>query len=128
MAGLQVRAAGDIYPARFVKLAGDFQVAQCVAGDYPIGVAGPAAKKPPLEGLVSDTKAAEAGDQVWVWTDGEICFIEAGGAVSAGDKLGPDADGKAVTASAGNPYGAVALEAASAAGQLIRAFVRVGTA
>lgn len=46
-------------------------------------------------------------------------LVEAGGAIAVGAKVTSDANGKAVTAAAGNPVSAIALAAASGAGDLI---------
>lgn len=67
----------------------------------------------------TDDDAAEAGEQVQLQM-GRIWRVEAGAAVTAGDRLATDADGKVVTAVATNPVVGVALEASSADGDLIR--------
>lgn len=51
---------------------------------------------------------SEAGHPCDVQMDG-IARVECGGTVSAGDKVGPDANGKAVAVTSGNSF-AIALE------------------
>ena len=60
-----------------------------------------------------------AGDDVTVQIK-ECCLWKAGAAVAAGALLTTDANGKAKTAAAGNFILAVALEAASAADEVIK--------
>lgn len=50
----------------------------------------------------------------------DIGLWKTGGAVAAGAELTPDANGAAVTAAAGKYVTAIALEAATAAGQVIK--------
>lgn len=77
------------------------------AGAVPVGL------------LIPETEAAvAAGDDVTIQVK-DIGLWTAGGAVDAGALLMSDANGKAVTATAGKFALAQALEAASAAGQVI---------
>jgi hypothetical protein len=90
----------------------------------PVGVSGIGTKYAPIP-ETTNVYHAESGDPVWVHGPGEECWLEAGGTVTAGDLLKPDADGKGVTASAGDKYGARALASATS-GEDIRAYVQVG--
>ncbi len=74
--------------------------------DYPLGVS-------------QDSGGTEAGKPVSVAGFPCITKVTAGGAVSAGANLAPGADGKAVAATTGQRVWAVALEAATADGQVI---------
>lgn len=127
----QLVAGGDIYPCRFVKLsaAADFTVLQADANAEVIGIAQEGSRKPPLSDLITDMKAAEAGDSVKMFTDGDVCLLEAGGTVTRGDLLKADANGKGITvASSGTTiqnYGAVALQS-GAAGEKILVQARFG--
>jgi hypothetical protein len=119
-------SGGNINPKRFVtqQTDADLTVEESNAGDMPVGVSGIGTKYAPIP-ETSNTYHAESGDPVWVHGPGEECWLTAGGAVTAGDLLKPDNDGKGVTATAGDKYGARALAAASS-GEDIRAFVMVG--
>ena len=121
-------ASGNIGTARFVTISGQNQVAQSVAGDMPIGISTDAQKYPPIP-QNTNTYAAEAGDGVRVFTNGEYCLLTAGaGGWSAGDVLKPDANGEGVVAAetSPQPIGARALEDA-AAGELSRVVVEIHT-
>lgn len=95
---LTVVAAGTIAAARFVTPAG----AQAGAGANTLGAA---------------RFAAVAGDKIPVDTLGTL-QVEAGAAVAAGATIASDASGRAITWAAGAKV-AIALEAATAAGQII---------
>lgn len=91
-------------------------------------------------GLAAEAGAAVAADGIAGSTvligrdvdvellDGSITDVEAGAAVSRGDEIATNATGQGVTAVATNPVNGVALEAAGAAGEIIRVMSsRVGT-
>lgn len=90
---------------RFVKVgAADNQVILCAAAtDIPLGVA-------------KTTVASGAG--VGVQLNG-VARMEAGAAITRGAQVGPDATGRAIAAIATSGVGGIALEAASAAGEII---------
>jgi hypothetical protein len=117
----QMTAGGDIYPCRLVKLStsADFKVLQATAGDRPIGISQEGTRYAP--GTPADTGiAAAAGDTPRVFGLGEICLLELGtGGAVRNDLLKSDANGKGVTASAGDEVGAIALES-GAAGEKIK--------
>lgn len=127
MAILSFRASGNILPCRFVKVSGAKTVAQAGDNEEIIGVAFEGTQKPPLADLVSTAYAAETGQSVAVYSVGEICLVEAGGAVSAGGLVRSDSQGRAVavetTGTTIRNYAGVALEAATAAGQKIQILV-----
>lgn len=122
-------AAGDIYPARFVKQSGQpFEVAQAGANDALFGISQLGTNTPPIPGVTSD-KAAVAGGSLRVHKPGERCFVTAGGTITAGDRLKSDADGKgvAIATSGTTPqrYGAIALQNA-ASGEFCEVEVAIG--
>lgn len=69
--------------------------------------------------LIPETDTVAAGDTVTVQVK-DMGLWKTGAAVAAGDLLTPDAAGKATKAAAGNFILAQALEAATAADQVIR--------
>lgn len=58
---------------------------------------------------------------------GVLCKVKAGGSITAGDYLTSDGSGKAINASTGDNYGAVAVEG-GANGDLILAVTAIGIA
>ncbi len=122
-------AAGDILPSRFVKLTGDHKAQQAGDNDVVIGVAQEGGNRPPLSDLVTTVKAAESGQTFQLYGDGDVCLVEAGAAIQPGDRLKSDANGRAVpiatTGTTIQNIGAIALEAASAAGELVRCQVKI---
>lgn len=116
----QLVAGGDIYPGRFLTLsaAADFTAVQATANSRIIGVSGLGSNYPPLTDLVSTNKHATAGQPVDIKGDGEVAQVYAGDAVTAGDRLKADTNGKAVpiatTGTTLQNYGAVALQSGAA--------------
>jgi hypothetical protein len=114
-------AGGDINPFRMVVLSGAFTGTQAGAtAKKIIGVTDGSVRR------FDATLNAITGDQISLQPSFTV-QVEAGGAITAGAYLTSDADGKAVastTAGTEAPY--LALEAAAAAGVIIRAF-RVGS-
>lgn len=94
-----VKATTGITKSRYVRATG----AQAAAGEQVLGVA--------------DLDAA-IGQQASVKTHG-IILVESGAAVAVDARLQSDAQGRAVTLAGGRDAG-YALDAATAAGQLIR--------
>jgi hypothetical protein len=127
MAILSFRAGGNIPPSRFVTLTNDGRVTQAGDNQEIIGVAFEGTQKAPLQDYVSTLYAAETGQPVAVYSVGELCLVEAGGSITAGNLLKSDTQGRAVPiATSGTTiqnYGAVALDSATAAGQKIRVLV-----
>ena len=112
-------AGGTILPRRFVKFGATAgRVVQAVADDATEGVSGSSTRAGNLAGL-DDGNHAIAGESVRVARLGEVVDIEAGAAFALGERLMPDANGKAIAATAELPFGAIALAAATADGQFI---------
>jgi len=119
-------ANGDIRPSRFVKI--DATAAhkglEADANEAVIGVAMPGSNYPPLSDLSITVLAAKQGQYFQMYGDGDVCLLEAGAAVTTGNRLKSDADGRGVaiatTGTTLQHFGAVALEDAAAAGELIR--------
>lgn len=112
-----LKANGNIYPCRFVKLdpSGDHLVLQAGAGDKCIGVSQRGQHAAPLDGLESGNYAAtQASPELQISTFGETVEIDCGGTITPGDRLKSDANGKAITAGATDPSYAVAIEAGTA--------------
>jgi hypothetical protein len=127
-------ADGTINTARFVKRTGaaDFRCLQCTGSDVPDGISQEGSMYAPGLGTIyggasTDTVAATKGYQLKVYTVGDVCKLQAGGAVANGNKLTSDASGQGVVATAGNWYGAEALGAA-ASGELVDVVVQFGKA
>jgi len=125
---------GSVNPSRFVKgdptQTGGGYVIQCVGSDRPIGISQPGVRQPPIN-LLDDGFAGVAGiNEIEVIVPGEHiqeCWLESGAAVSAFDYLKPDGSGRGITAgSDGDQYGAIAQQAATAVGQLIRVRLLIG--
>ena len=110
---LSFEAASAIPARSFVKFTEDMKVeAATLATDKIIGI--------------SDTVNFEAGDMADIYLNGEICELEAGGTITAGDVVTSDSEGKAVVADSAN-YGAIALDSA-VDGDIIRAIVTISRA
>lgn len=113
--GLMLKAGGNISPCRFVKVSAANTVTQCSAGtDLPIGVSGEATYDKD-----SSYHADTTSLTVQIMEAGRTCKITAGAAFSAGALLMADASGRGITATTTNYAGALALAAASAAGELV---------
>ncbi len=123
MAILSFRASANISPSRFVKVSGAKTVAQTGANEEILGVAQEGSNKAPLQDLVSTVYAAETGQSLSVYSEGELCLVEAGGTINAGNLLESDANGKAVAATLTGTtirnYGAVALEGGAAGDKIL---------
>lgn len=121
-----LRAGGDIGTCRFIKVstAADNTALEADAGEFVIGISTEAAKAAPTDG--ASTEAAESGDQFEWYGMGNVALLTIGsGGCTRGDHLKSDADGQGVTASAGDKYGAIALESASA-GEKAKVYIVVG--
>lgn len=94
-----------------------------MSADYTVNIAGAGAR---ALGVLQDNPAA-AGRGALVCTDGTTKLV-AGAAVAAGALLTSDATGRGVTAGGGTQYSAKALQAATAAGDLIEVQLENGTA
>lgn len=124
-------ANGNIRPSRFVKLdtSADKKVVEGTANAQIIGVSMEGTNYPPLNDLSITAYAAEAGQYMQMYGDGDVCLLEAGDAITMGDRLKSDSAGRGVAiATSGTTIqqiGAVALQTAAAAGELI--LVQVAT-
>ena len=126
--GPQWIADGSIGVNLFVtntSASADNRVLQAGANAKVVGVAQRAQRMPPW-GPLQDGFAAKQGEQLRVYTQGEVCELRVGGTVSVGDYLESDSSGRGVTSSTdGHYYGAIALEAGTV-DQLIRVQVLLG--
>lgn len=113
-------AGGNITPSRFVKLSttADNTVLQAGAGERCIGVSQQGTRNPPY-GALDDGFCAIASEELRVFQDGEICPLTVGAAVTRGDRLKSDANGKGITAAANDPHYAIALQSGGGDGELI---------
>jgi hypothetical protein len=130
MAILSFQASANIAPSRFVKVSGNKQVAHAGNNGEIIGVAQEGSNRAPLQDMVSTVYAAETGQSVAVYGPGEMCLVEAGGTVSAGQLLKSDADGRAVaiatTGTTVQNYGAIALEGGASGEKILCLVVPLG--
>ena len=94
-----VQAAAALTKQRFVNFAGGV----AVATDTALGIA---------------NAPYDAGEQAGVNTHGEL-LVEAGAAITVGQQVQPDANGRAIPLAAGTAFGR-ARDAAAAAGDIIR--------
>lgn len=120
-----VKASGTIYPSRFVMgdVSTDRGVVQA-AGVAPllIGVSQATVRtmsglagiyNPPETGAIGP--AAIAGEPIGIFLPGDVCGLVVGsGTVTRWDMLTTDGDGKALTATSNQKFGAVALESGTA--------------
>jgi len=115
------RASGTIRVSRFVNVSGNSTVAESTTGDaLPIGISQAGGRTPPIPDVTTDpVQSAQSGENVQVFTLGEECLLRAGAAFSAGALLMSDADGDGIGLTTGKYHGAIALEAAGDAGELV---------
>jgi hypothetical protein len=100
---------------KFAKVSADYTAALATAvGDAIIGV-------------IDDIPYNAAGAQVAIRFGGTAQVV-AGAAFAAGARLTTDASGRAITATVGQRYYAIALEAATAVGDMPEVFLQTGTA
>jgi len=117
-------ASGNINPSTFVKLSGtDFTGIACGNGDRPFGISQAGQKLAPVSG--ASTVAAADGDHFFAYTVGSTCYLTAGSAFSEGAYLGSDSSARGIPVAATAIHGAIALESASAAGELVRVQVKL---
>lgn len=94
-----------------------------VTADYTVNIATAAGDA--VVGVQDDIPFNAAGAQVAIRFGG-TAEVMAGAAVAAGAKVMPDASGRAITATTGLDYHGIALEAATAVGDLIEVFLVKG--
>lgn len=130
MAILSFKASANITPSRFVTLSGAKTVAQAGDNGEIIGVAQEGSNKAPLQDMVSTVYAAETGQSLEVYSTGEVCLVEAGGTINAGNLLKSDSQGRAVAiATSGTTiqnYGAIALEGGATGEKILCLVVPLG--
>ena len=119
-------ASGTIARQKFVKISGNYQVAQCVAGEVAFGVSGLGTRDTPIPN--GSTNAALVGDGLRVFGLGETCPISAGSAITAGQFVKPDVNGDAVPCVATDKYSGQALEAQATVGANVEIFLCRGVA
>jgi hypothetical protein len=118
-------ARGTIRPQRFVKVdtASNRGVLECGANERIFAVSQEGTNYAPLDDVILTSNAAVNGQELRLYSDGDVCGVEAGGVITSGDYLRSDAVGRAVVALAigvvVQHIGGQALEAATAAGQII---------
>lgn len=121
-------AKGNILPSRFVKFDGtnDYGVIQGTANARVAGIASEAGRECPLPS-VSTMYAAQSGDPIHVYGDGEQCLLELNDTVVPGAVLKSDGNGYGVnwdvTGTTTQEGGAVALQG-GVAGDKIRVQVK----
>lgn len=119
---LGLYAGGTVPVLSFVKMSGDFKAVVCSAAtDKIIGISTQASRRVDDPG-----NAATIGEELPTYGPGQIGWVVAGAAFSAGDILTSDANGAAIVMAAvnANQYqGARALQAATAAGQIVKVLV-----
>ena len=126
--GLPLTAAEDgIRSRRFVSLVAagaDFRVHEADAGEQVVGITRENSRR------WNDVSHADTGEPVAVYTHSQTCRLVAGAAVTVGERLKSDAEGRGIPLVGGagttEEYGAVALEAASAANEVIQVRVEIG--
>lgn len=121
-------AGGNIAPSRFCtpSTAADNTALQSSVNTQKImGVSQRGTRNTPYSTL-DDGFCAIAGESFQLYGEGETCMIEAGAAVTAGDRLMSDGSGKGITATSGKEFGAIATQAATASGKLIEVFITFG--
>ncbi len=96
-----------------------------ITADNTVGVA--TANTDPVVGIIDDIPFNAAGAQVAIRFAG-TAQVFAGAAYAAGAKLTTDASGRAVLATAGQTFHAIAIQAATAVGDLCEAFLVKGVA
>ncbi len=123
MAILSFKASANISPSRFVTISGTKTVAQAGDNQEILGVAQEGSNKAPLQDMVSTVYAAETGQSLMVYGPGELCLVEAGGTITAGNLLKADSQGRAVaiatTGTTIQNYGAVALEGGASGDKIL---------
>ncbi len=118
-------ASGNIYPSRFVQIDSSYakKVKLGSANCQCLAVAHEGTNYPPLNDLSLTAYAAQDGEYIKIYGDGDVCLLEAGDAITTGGRLKSDSVGRGVaiatTGTTIQQFGAVALESADAAGEMI---------
>jgi hypothetical protein len=110
-------ASENIRECRFVVISGNHTLAEGDANERTVGITYQSSKFPPLNDLVATNYHAQSGDQCQIYGLGDVCLLQLGGTVTAGDLLKSDNDGQGVAiATSGTTIqqiGARALEGGS---------------
>lgn len=122
-------AAGTIGPSLFVslvKVAGvnQAEVSVSPANDVAYGVSHEGTREAPIPGVVPAT--ALDGEPCLVYGLGDPCEVYAAEIVTAGNYLKPDVNGRAVIATEGEQYSAVAVSTTTAPNQKVKVTVMRG--
>ena len=123
-------AKGTIRVSRFVVIdsSNDNAGLESAANGKIIGIASEADENAPIPGATQGN-AATTGRAFRMYGDGDICQLIAGAAVTRGDLLESDSQGRGVNITVGTGQaryvGAQALESASGAGESIRVQVSI---
>lgn len=121
-------AGGNISPSRFVMMDTDpNQCIQATDNAETIGVTHDSTNYAPLSDQTVSEYAAKDGQNVRLFGDGDVCLITAAEALSVGDEVKADGDGKAqaiaTTGTTNQQVAAVMLEAASAEDVLAKCYL-----
>lgn len=123
-------AGGSIYPCRFVMpdSSNDTRVVQATAGAQISGISGSSTELAPLPGAA--TYHATSGNPCRVHGEGEQALLELGAAVTRGQRLVSDSNGKGIPfdlTGKAHEFGAIAL-ASGASGDIRNVQVILGRA
>lgn len=133
------RCGGNVKPSRFVKADSvAYSVLQATdgagsAGDVVFGISDKGVWLPPLgipgaNALDDGYCGTTVSPPITVFKDGAECTIIAGAAFAVNANLKADSDGRGINAgTTADNIGAVALEAATTAGQEVKVRVLLGT-
>lgn len=124
--GQQFKAGANIEPSVFVKLSADNKVITGTANAEVIGIMHESTWDAPIPGNTA-TYAVPSGQSKRVYQVTESCELEVAVDIDAGEKIASDANGKGILATAGNPYGAVCTQGATAGGKA-KVLVSIGVA
>lgn len=118
-------ASADIEPSRFVKISGVQSVAKAGADENVYGVSQEGTREAPIPGVTP--MHALTGEPVSVYGPGDNCEVECGAAVTAGARVKSDANGRAITATAGDEYYGEAVNTTTTASQKLKITIVRGT-
>lgn len=121
-----LEANGTIYPFRFIALDTDYKAVQAGAGSRKVvGISHESGRAAPIP-EVTTVYAAIAADEFTYYGPNEIAYIQVSGALAAGTKVGPDANGKAKASLPGELAYAILLESSAGADEYVRCWLFSG--
>lgn len=129
---MRIMANGNVRPSRFVQYdtTAPHKGIEGTANAKLIGVAMEGSNYPPLSDLGITVYAAQAGEYMKLYGDGDECLLECGDTVTTGDYLKSDATGRGVpillVGTVLQRIGAIAQED-GAVGHLIRVSVHISS-